>query len=396
MKHYFFILLALVVFSCQDDEPTVPIDPVAEVLDLPETPFDYANIPLSQFVNETVMGFDNTPNDNPITNNGATLGRVLFYDKNLSQNNTISCASCHKQENSFSDPDTKSLGFLGGMTRRNSMPLINVRFYQDNRMFWDHRAASIEDQVLMPIQDPVEMGIPIPELVEKLSDLEYYEDLFTNAFGDAEISPLRISRALSQFVRSINSFNTKYDEGLAQTGSILQDFPNFTDQENLGRFIFTGQFDPELMGNCASCHLPNSTPIFLDEANANHIIFSGNEPKNIGLDEDTNVEDNGVGESINVPSLNGFFKSPTIRNIELTGPYMHDGRFATLEEVIDHYSDGVKDHPNLSATMRRPSGEPVHLDFTQEQKDALIAFMKTLTDHDLVNEEKYSDPFINQ
>jgi len=276
------------------------------------------------------------------------------------------------------------------------MPLINVQFYQDNRMFWDHRAASVEDQVLMPIQDPVEMGVHLPELVDKLSELEYYEVLFTNAFGDDEINPMRISRALSQFVRSIVSFNTKYDEGLAQTGSILQDFPNFTEQENLGRFIFTGQFDPSLMGNCASCHLPNATPIVLDEANANHIIFSGNEPKNIGLDEDINVEDNGVGEVENNPSIFGFFKSPTIRNIELTGPYMHDGRFATLEEVIDHYSDGVKDHPNLSATMRQPWGDPVHLDFSQEQKDALLAFMKTLTDHDLATDEKYSDPFINQ
>ena len=395
MKYYYFLFLVLVIFSCQENETTIPIDPVAEILNLPETPFDYENIPLSTFVNETVMGFDNTPDNNPITNHGATLGRVLFYDKNLSDNNTISCTSCHKQENSFSDPGTKSSGFLGGMTRRNSMPLINVRFYQDSKMFWDHRASSLEDQVLQPIQDPVEMGLPIPQLIDKLSELEYYSVLFSNAYGDENITPERISRALSQFVRSIVSFNAKYDEGLAQAGSVLEDFPNFTEQENLGRFIFTGQYDPALMGNCASCHLPNSTPIFLDEVNANHVIFSGNEPKNIGLDEGFNVDDNGIGEIENNQSLYGFFKSPTIRNIELTAPYMHDGRFATLEEVIDHYSDGVKNHPNLSATMIQPWDEPVHLDFTQEQKDAIIAFMKTLTDNDVVTDEKYSDPFIN-
>jgi cytochrome c peroxidase len=362
---------------------------------LPETPFDYENIPVSSFINETVMGFDNTPSNNTITNYGATLGRVLFYDKNLSDNNTVSCASCHKQENSFSDPGIKSDGFMGGMTRRNSMPLINIRFYQDNKMFWDHRASSLEDQVLQPIQDPIEMGVPLPQLINKLSELEYYNVLFTNAYGNEEITPEKISKALSQFVRSIVSFNSKYDEGLAQAGSVLEDFPNFTDQENLGRFIFTGQYDTELMGNCASCHLPNSTPIFLDEDNANHIIFSGNEPKNIGLDEDFNVDDNGEGEINGNQSLYGFFKSPTIRNIELTAPYMHDGRFATLEEVIDHYSDGVEDHPNLSAAMKQPWGAPVHLDFTQEQKDALIAFMKTLTDNDVIADEKYSDPFIN-
>lgn len=395
MKTFYLVLFIPLFFSCNDDESTVPIDPVAEVLDLPETPFDYESLPLSNFMNGTVMGFDNTPNNNPITNDGATLGRVLFYDKNLSENNTISCASCHQQEHAFSDPDIKSTGFLGGMTRRNSMPLINIRFYQDVNMFWDHRASTLEDQVLRPIQDPVEMGMPIPALIDKLSQLDYYNVLFTEAYGDETITPLRISEALSQFVRSIVSFNSKYDEGLALAGSVLEDFPNFTEQENLGRFIFTGQYDPGLMGNCASCHLPNSTPIFLDEANANHIIFSGNEPKNIGLDEDFNVEDNGVGEVENIESLYGFFKSPTIRNIELTGPYMHDGRFATLEEVIDHYSDGVKYHPNLSATMVQPWDAPVHLDFTQEQKDALIAFMKTLTDNTVISDEKYSDPFIN-
>jgi len=395
MKKFYFILFIPLLFSCNDDENIVTVDPVAEVLSLPESPFDYENIPLSTFMNETIMGFDNTPNNNQITNDGATLGRVLFYDKNLSENNTISCASCHLQENSFSDPGVKSTGFLGGLTRRNSMPLINIRFYQDTKMFWDHRASSLENQVLRPIQDPVEMGMPIPELIDKLSLLEYYSVLFTNAYGNENITPDKISGALSQFVRSIVSFNSKYDEGLAQAGSVLEDFPNFTEEENLGRFIFTGQYDPGLMGNCASCHLPNSTPIFLDEENANHIIFSGNEPKNIGLDEDFNVEDNGVGEVENNESLYGFFKSPTIRNIELTAPYMHDGRFATLEEVIDHYSEGVKYHPNLSATMVQPWDEPVLLDFTQEQKNALIAFMKTLTDYSVISDEKYSDPFIN-
>jgi cytochrome c peroxidase len=395
MKNLYFILFIPMLFSCNDEENAVPVDPVAEVLNLPESPFDYENLPFSSFMNGTVLGFDNTPNNNPITNDGATLGRVLFYDTNLSENNTISCASCHKQENSFSDPGIKSTGFLGGLTRRNSMPLINIRFYQDIKMFWDHRADSLEDQVLRPVQDPIEMGMPIPVLIDRLSQLEYYNALFTNAYGDETITPDRIAEALSQFVRSIISFNSKYDEGLAQAGSILEDFPNFTEEENLGRFIFTGQYDPGLMGNCASCHLPNSTPIFLDEVNANHIIFSGNEPKNIGLDEDFNVEDNGVGEVEDNESLYGFFKSPTIRNIELTAPYMHDGRFATLEEVIDHYSEGVKYHPNLSATMVQPWDEPVLLDFTQEQKDALIAFMKTLTDNIVISDEKYSDPFIN-
>lgn len=393
MKPIFALLLILLLCSCEKEQSTVAVDPINDVLNLPESPFNYANIAFPPFVNETVMGFDNTPANNQITNEGATLGRVLFYDKNLSVNNSISCASCHLQENAFSDPLIKSEGFSGELTRRNSMPLINIRFYQDNKMFWDHRAGSLEEQVLMPIEDDVEMGMTLDEVVDKLSELEYYKILFANTYGDDIITADRISKALAQFTRSIVSFDSKYDEGLALTGSILQNFPNFTEQENLGRFIFTGQFDPELMGNCASCHLPNSTPIFLDEANANHVIFSGNEPKNIGLDADINVEDNGVGEAEENPSLYGFFKTPTLRNIELTGPYMHDGRFDTLEEVIDHYSDGVEMHPTLSATMLQPWDEPVHLNFTQEQKDALIAFLKTLTDYSVINDEKYSNPF---
>ena len=396
MKPLYALLLIFLICSCEEedaDSQMVFVDSVAEVLNLPNTPFDYANIPLPSFANATVMSFDNTPTNNQITNQGATLGRVLFYDTKLSANNSTSCASCHLQENSFSDPVEKSEGLNGELTRRNSMPLINVRFYQDNKMFWDHRAASLEEQVLEPIQDEVEMGMTLDQVVDKLSELDYYKVLFTDAFGDEAVTPNRISKALSQFVRSIVSFNSKYDVGLAQTGSILQDFPNFTEQENQGRFIFTGQFDQELMGNCASCHLPNSTPIFLDEVNANHIIFSGNEPKNIGLDTDFNVDDNGVGEVEDNQSLYGFFKTPTLRNIELTGPYMHDGRFATLEEVIDHYSEGVKMHPNLSATMMQPWDEPVHLNFTQDQKDALIAFLKTLTDYSVINDEKYSNPF---
>jgi hypothetical protein len=186
---------ALVIFiACNKDSGTnspapppdpLPVDPVAAVLNLPATPFNYSNIVLPPYLNApNIIGQINTPPNNPITDNGATLGRVLFYDKNLSLNNTISCASCHKQTNAFSDPVAKSSGFNGGITGRNSMSLVNAKYYPNGRYFWDQRAASLEAQVLIPVQDMVEMGMTLPALETKLKGLAYYPVLFHHNLCD--------------------------------------------------------------------------------------------------------------------------------------------------------------------------------------------------------------------
>ncbi len=391
-----FLFITTLFIACNSDNNIE--DDYSDIYNLPEIPYNYSNINFPDTFTDYVFGFDNTPTDNPITDDGVTLGRVLFYDKNMSANNTKSCASCHLQEFGFSDNVVKSEGFEGGDTFRNSMGFANAGLYAPKNFFWDHRAATLEDQVLMPIQDAVEMGMTLEGLVEKIGELDYYNPLFENVFGSTQVSSNKISKALAQFVRSVYSFNTKYDEGIEATNNIFEDFPNFTDEENIGKDIFNGKLTPEANGTCITCHLPNATPLHFEQPipeGANQVVFSGSETGNIGLDIDDNVEDNGVGANLGNPSLNGHFKTPSLRNIEVTGPYMHDGRMETLEDVVEHYSTGVLPHPALSAHMKDSFGEPRHLDLTPEESAALVAFLKTLTDYELMNDVKFSDPFVD-
>lgn len=361
-------------------------------LDLPETPFNYAALPLpSHFIDGELDPMDNMPDDNVTTNMGATLGRVLFYDKNLSANNTISCASCHQQAAGFSDPSQFSKGLNGGHTSRNSMGLINARYYQTGRFAWDEKAASLEEMVLLPIQDQVEMNMDLTTLENKLQILEYYPILFKNAFGDEEVTSERIAKALAQYIRSIVSFDTKFDEGMALTGNPLVAegiplFPNYTAQEQLGQQIFFS--GTEHRANCLYCH--GSPAMTVPEG-------EDDMAKNNGLA--LTYQDKGKGGITGLASENAKFKVPSLRNITLSAPYMHDGRFKTLEEVIDHYSDGVQQHPNLHFRLSvvddgPPGGVPNKLSLTQAEKESLIAFLKTLTDESITTDEKYSDPFL--
>ena len=342
----------------------------ANALLLPATLANYAApiLPPS-FLVQPILGQDNTPANNPVTNAGATLGRTLFYDKRLSFNQTISCSSCHQREHGFSDSRKFSVGFQGGLTGRNSMSLANARGYQRRAFFWDERAATLEDQVLQPIQNTTEMGMTLPDLVTRLSAEPFYATLFTNAFGTATVTSDRISKALAQFVRSIISTKSKFDVGAA-TG-----FANFTGQENQGRQIFNGA------GNCAACH---GTDNFVPGAPIN----------NNGLEFP--YVDLGRGGITGLTTDNGLFKVPSLRNIEMTAPYMHDGRFATLEDVVEFYDHGVVDNPNLSPPLRNPPpGPPTprRLNLTAVQKAALVAFLKTLTDTSVTTDEKFADPF---
>lgn len=394
VKNLLLLMLAMSILSCaKDDDYTdivsdddVVVDDgntggttddqiLAQTLNLPTTYFNYANIQLpNYFLDNQLQNEDNTPNNNPITDAGATLGRVLFYDKKLSANNTISCASCHIQENGFSDPNVLSIGFEGGLTGRNSMGLSNAKFYENGRFFWDERAETLEDQVLMPIQDQVEMGLTLDELVAKVSAEEYYRILFTRAFGDETVTTQRISFAMAQFIRAMVSYESKFDAGMAQVNNPQQNFPNFTASENLGKNLFFSN-----RTRCNDCHDTNA--------------MVGDAPRNNGLD--AVLTDLGVGGVTGNNGDRGEFKVGSLRNIELTAPYMHDGRFETLGDVIDHYDFGVVNSPDLDNRLRVQGGMVRRLNLNATERQGLIDFLLTLTDNNFITDEKYSDPFIN-
>ena len=383
-KKIFQLLLIVSLFACASEDVYTDIsgadsdnindnisasdeEIIARVLNLPSTSFNYASIDLpNYFLANGTAQEDNTPNNNRITDVGATLGRVLFYDKQLSANNTISCASCHYQSKGFSDSNALSIGFQGSSTGRNSMGLANAKYYRNGRFFWDERAATLEDQVLLPIQDAVEMGLTLEELETKLQDDDYYKVLFRRTFGDETINRERISLALAQFVRSMVSYESKYDEGLAQTNNPQANFPNFTQSENLGKNLFFSN-----RTRCSDCHDTNA--------------FVGDEARNNGLD--AVLTDEGVRR--------GEFKVPSLRNIELTGPFMHDGRFSTLAQVVEHYNSGIRNSNNLDGRLRVRGGVR-RLNLSNNEKQALVDFMLTLTDNNFINDEKFSNPFLQR
>lgn len=249
---YSFILLSsFIACNKEAEEETTETSPFTsqelsilnQHLNLSSTPYNYSNISLpDHYKNDEAEEIDNTPESNPITDMVATLGS-FFYDTKLSANNTISCASCHEQSAAFSDNKQSSEGLHSEKTRRNSMTLINSRYYENGTLFWDERATSLEDQVLITIQDHIEMGMTLDSLELKLKDIDYYKVLFNKAFGSETVSSEGISKALSQYIRSIVSFDSKFDEGMALVGNVnneekMPDFPNFTDKENLGMDIF--------------------------------------------------------------------------------------------------------------------------------------------------------------
>ena len=361
---------------------------------LPAKPFDYSAVKRPAHLNEAELRIlDNTPKDNPITDAGATLGRVLFYDTQLSKNDTVSCASCHSLEAGFSDPRRFSVGYEGGQTSRNAMGLVNVRYSNIHGsqpgFFWDERAATLEDQALMPIQDKVEMGMELGDLNHKLQQLPYYPALFKAAFGSTEVTSPRIAKAIAQFIRSAESWNTPFDRAAAQQPQPIDysaEFEQFTPEQNRGKDLFINGLRGIAEFGCAHCHIP---PTF-------------NMPKSMNNGLDLKYTDAGLGvlnrpsNDPFMPSNDGKFKSPSLRNVELTAPYMHDGRFKSLEQVIDHYSDHVQPHVNLALAFEDQEDATGRLGFhfTKEQKASLLAFLRTLTDRTFTSEPRFADPFV--
>jgi cytochrome c peroxidase len=311
------------------------------------------------------------PGDNLLTEQGVKLGRMLFYETRLSGDNSLACASCHKQENAFTDTNRFSTGIDGLEGHRQAMSAVNM-LWNTNGYFWDGRAQKLRDQSIIPIQDDLEMNETMENVVEKLEQDTLYKHQFFRAFGSEDISSHRIGLALEQFMNSIVSYRSKYD-------LFLEGEATFTEKEELGMELFFEEYNPyfpETSGaDCGHCHGGKN--------------FSSQEYMNNGLDSIYN--DNGRYDVTGLESDRGAMKVTTLRNIELTPPYMHDGRFNTLEEVIDHYNEGLRNNASLNPALAMTMGTGLMLNETD--KDALIAFLKTLTDTSLIQDSRYASPF---
>jgi cytochrome c peroxidase len=336
---------------------------------LPAVPFTYddAQLPLPNIFRVSSLDvlplWDTTPADNRTSNHGATLGRVLFYDKRLSITNTAACGSCHQQAHGFATSERFGRGAFEELTERNPMGLTNVRYNIHDQFFMDMRVTTLERLALMPIQNATELGNTLPLLEQKLAATDFYPPLFQAAFGTPEITSERIAKALAQFLRSLMSYQSTFDRAFHEMDPDNPPDPAavLTAQEMQGLTVFQNS-------GCFFCH---STDVHTAPGASNN-----------GLDEIS--EDAGVRA--------GHFRPASLRNIAVSGPYMHDGRFATLREVIDHYDSGIKDTPELTPPLRDLEG-PLRLNLTEEEKAALEAFLNALTDSAFLADPKFSDPF---
>jgi cytochrome c peroxidase len=338
--------------------------------------------PLAGFSAPFVFGRFEVPDDNPLTEESVELGRRLFYDPRLSRNDAVSCATCHEQRLAFTDGRRTGIGVSGRPLEFNSMSLANL-MWGPPRFFWNGRAATLEEQALLPIQHPDEMGQDLEDLVAELEADDTYRRLFEAAYG--EVSAAAIARALASFLRTLISSNSRYDQFLR--GEIT-----LNDQEELGRKLFMAHPDTKvgLRGaNCIDCHSQFLTGGFSTGLDG----FSNN-----GLDDEDRLRP-GLQAVTGDPAHRGMFKVPTLRNIALTAPYMHDGRFATLEEVLHHYNGGIRRSRTLSPLIVEASNlgadpaEEISLHLSEAEQAAVIAFLHTLTDREFVTAERFSDPF---
>lgn len=313
----------------------------------------------------------NIPSDNPQTVEGIDLGRHLFYDKRLSGDNSQACASCHLQEYNFADFRRFSEGIDGVFGDRNAMAIVDLA-WQDF-FFWDGREGSLEAQAIQPVINPIEMHTTWPEVIAKLAQDSLYQVKFKMAFGDNSITKENAAKAISQFERSMVSGNSKFDNGLAMVGDVLIPFPNFSQEENLGKDLF---FTED--GDCFHCH-----------ANPTFGAFGELQFSNNGLDSVLQV---GSGREAITNDTNdrAKFKIPTLRNIEYSFPYMHDGRFSNLQQVIEFYNTGGFVTPTTDPNMKKAG---IGRNWTPQQKAALLAFLQTLSDESFLLNPDYSDPF---
>jgi cytochrome c peroxidase len=360
MKKYAFILIALPLLwiACKP-EPVVVDPPIYD-----PTPYE---MELGDFPPP------NLPSDNTLTKAGVQLGRMLFYEQKLSRTGTQACADCHLQKDGFSDIRRFSIGVEDLPGTRQAMAAFNLAWHT-NGFFWDGRAPLLRDQALLPIQDPLEMNETLANVVSKLQAEQMYRDQFIRAFGDDSVSSERMSLAMEQFMLTIVSHESKYDK-------FLRGDLTFSPSEQRGFDLFFSEFDPfgtERGGECFHCHAG--------------INFTNNKFMNNGLDAEADFTDMGRFKVTQNPDDRALFKVPSLRNIALTPPYMHDGRFATLEEVLDHYNTGAKSSSTVDPIMQF-NLQPGGLQLSAQDKADIIAFLHTLTDTEFVNKAEYQSPF---
>ncbi|MEQ1751953.1 MAG: cytochrome c peroxidase [Prosthecobacter sp.] len=296
------------------------------------------------------------PNDNPLIEERVELGRLLFHEKALSRDGTISCASCHDQAAALSDPRRFSIGVAGGIGDRNAMPLFNLAWKRE--FFWDGRAPSLRTQVLIPIQDHREMDESLDNVVKKLVKMETYGPAFERAFGSPEITTEKIGLAVENFLLTLTSHDSKFDRSMRGEEKL-------SDDEKRGFELFMTEREPRMGsmgGDCFHCH--------------GGALFTDHQFRNNGLE--ISAADLGRFKVTQASIDRGAFATPSLRNIVLTAPYMHDGRFTTLEEVLEHYSVGVFRTETLDPNLAKHPNGGLHL--TKDDKSAIIAFLKALTD----------------
>lgn len=375
MKKIFLVVLPALFFmmACKDD-PMMPTSPEPDNSDLTDIPYNPQAYAVS--VPSTYPNFEDVvPANNPIEVDGVVLGRMLFYDPILSKDSTVSCGTCHLQEFAFTDGLAVSEGVDGLTGTRSSMSLVDLA-YNQNGLFWDGRSHTMEAQAIEPVENPVELIEDWDNVEKKLKRHPEYPALFRKAFGisnTSEITRELVTKAIAQFERIIvSSGNSRFDRW--QRGEL---FP--TDSEVNGFLMFIDSDDSDLPeAECSHCH---TAPLMTVNEYRNNALDPAPSPSDFA-----DFPDAGRGEVTENVSDYGKFRIPTLRNIALTAPYMHDGRFETLEEVIDHYNDGG--HPSYN---KDPLMEPQGLN--EEQKQDLINFLHMLTDEDLLTNPEYSNPF---
>ncbi|MFM2392644.1 MAG: hypothetical protein RLZZ546_621 [Bacteroidota bacterium] len=360
MHKFFFILIDIIrkiilfvccwsALSCFDNDAVTSEESLETI---PYAPQAYSPSLPSYFPNLLI------PSDNPLTIEGITLGRDIFFDKILSANNSMSCSSCHHPEKAFTDGKKNSVGIDGVAGTRSSMSLVNIGFTK-NGMFWDGRSKTLETQALLPVEDPIELHAKWPDIEERLQNHKDYPTKFRQAFGiktKSEIKKELVAKALAQYQRAIISADSKYDR-------VKQGKEKFTDLELIGLSLYIDDpLDDLPDAECHHCHQ-------LDLATADNYFNNGLQAANTLND----FQDRGLGGFTGNIAENGKMKATTLRNIFLSAPYMHDGRFSSIDEVLDHYNENFKNSPNKDALIHKLNLTPFH-------KEALKAFLKTLTD----------------
>ncbi|SFZ89728.1 cytochrome c peroxidase [Flaviramulus basaltis] len=347
------IIILFIFTSCTNE-------PVGEYVAVPTS----SPLQIPQLFEENILN-PIIPIDNPQTVEGIALGKKLFFDPILSANNTQACADCHAPENAFTDSSRFSDGIDGVFGNRNSMPLFNLAWNYDEKFFWDGNTFGLEHQAFVPVSDPIEMKSSWAQLEAELQQHPEYPNLFQQAFGASTIDSTLVTKAIGQFERTLISSNSKFDNYLLGKTEL-------TSQELNGFNVFMD----ESRGDCFHCHGSDKNPLWTDN------IFHNN-----GLDE--TFSDIGLGAVTGDPADNGKFKSPSLRNLNFTAPYMHDGRFTTLDEVINHYSEGLKNSVTIDPLMKKLTQGGVGL--TDIDKTDLKAFLLSLSDYEFINNPNFKN-----